>query len=501
MHKRLFLTSLAAGLLSAAALPGALAQDGFPSRNVRWIVPYAAGGGSDFLARQLAPAALVRVALEPFVAVGSLLVSTFALGASFDGPYLILVLIVFSLTFPGASPDATRAGSLAVEVLTNWLLIVVLLLLIGWATHTLDFFDKRVIGAWALATPLALFAAHLMMPALLPRLLAAEGVRRTAVIAGAGHLGKTLAKRIEENPDLGIRLAGFFDDRAAARMAEGGPGTILGPLEKLPEFVKASHVDLIYITLPMASQPRLYELLEALHDSTASIYFAPDIFLFDLIQARMDTIGDMPVIAVCETPFYGINGLVKRASDIVLAAGILALVSPLMLAIATGIKVSSAGPVLFRQRRYGIDGREIVVYKFRTMTVLEDGDVITQATRNDVRVTRLGGFLRRTSLDELPQFINVLQGRMSVVGPRPHAVAHNEMYRKMIRGYMIRHKVKPGITGLAQVNGMRGETDQLDKMAKRIEYDLAYLRNWSLWLDLKIVLGTIPVVLNRDNAH
>jgi putative colanic acid biosynthesis UDP-glucose lipid carrier transferase len=251
----------------------------------------------------------------------------------------------------------------------------------------------------------------------------------------------------------------------------------------------------------MASQPRLYELLESLHDTTASIYFAPDIFLFDLIQARMDTIGEMPVIAVCETPFYGINGLIKRASDIVLASAILVLVAPLMLAIAIGIKLTSPGPALFRQRRYGIDGRQIVVYKFRSMTVLEDGGVIAQATSDDPRVTRLGAFLRRTSLDELPQFINVLQGRMSVVGPRPHAVAHNEMYRKLIRGYMIRHKVRPGITGLAQVNGMRGETDKLDKMAKRIDYDLAYLRNWSLWLDLRIVLSTIPVVLKRENAH
>jgi putative colanic acid biosynthesis UDP-glucose lipid carrier transferase len=443
----------------------------------------------------------VRVALDPLVSVGSLLVSTFAFRGSFESPYLILALIVFSLTFPGSSPKAAGAGSVAAEVVTNWLLIVALLLLIGWTTHTLLLFDRRAIVAWALLTPLALFAAHLVTPVLLPRLLAAEGVRRTAVIAGAGNLGRTLARQIEESPDLGIRLAGYFDDRTTARMGHVGPGVILGSLDQLPEFAKTSHVDLIYITLPMASQPRLYELLEALHDSTASIYFAPDIFLFDLIQARMDTIGDMPVIAVCETPFYGINGLIKRASDIVLAAVILALVSPLMLAIAVGIKVSSPGPVLFRQRRYGIDGREIVVYKFRSMTVLEDGSEITQATRNDRRVTRLGGFLRRTSLDELPQFINVLQGRMSVVGPRPHAVAHNEMYRKMIRGYMIRHKVKPGITGLAQVNGMRGETDQLDKMAKRIEYDLAYLRNWSLWLDLKIVWSTIPVVLKMENAH
>jgi putative colanic acid biosysnthesis UDP-glucose lipid carrier transferase len=220
-----------------------------------------------------------------------------------------------------------------------------------------------------------------------------------------------------------------------------------------------------------------------------------------LIQARIDTIGDIPVVAVCETPFYGINGLIKRVSDLALASLILVLVCPLMLAIAIGVKLGSPGPALFKQRRYGLDGREIIVYKFRTMTVLEDGDVIRQATRSDPRVTSFGAFLRRYSLDELPQFINVLQGRMSIVGPRPHAVAHNEMYRKLIRGYMIRHKVKPGITGLAQVNGLRGETQTVEKMKARIDYDLAYLRNWSLLLDVQIILKTIVVVLQKHNAY
>ncbi|HMH20063.1 MAG TPA: exopolysaccharide biosynthesis polyprenyl glycosylphosphotransferase, partial [Burkholderiales bacterium] len=217
-------------------------------------------------------------------------------------------------------------------------------------------------------------------------------------------------------------------------------------------------------------------------------------------QARVDTVGGMPVVAACETPFHGIRGLIKRASDIALASAILALILPFMLAIAIGVKLSSPGPVLFKQRRYGLDGKEILIYKFRTMTVLEDGKVIRQATRNDRRVTRFGALLRRTSLDELPQFFNVLQGRMSVVGPRPHAVAHNEMYRGLIKGYMIRHKVRPGITGLAQVNGLRGETDTLDKMQARIEHDLAYLRNWSLQLDLQIVVKTVFVLLKKQDA-
>ena len=446
-----------------------------------------------FLDHRLAPAALVQATLDPLVAIAALLLSAFAFGKTFEGPYLILALIVFSLTFPGTPPKGTSLRALASDVMSSWFVVVALLLLIGWATRTLGSFDPRVILSWVLGAPVALFAARALMPVVLLRLLAAEGVQRVAVIAGEGDLGRKLAERIQVTPFLGIRLAGFFDDRSPERI--GG-----GPLDQVASYVKTHHVDLIYVTLPMASQPRILKLLDELHDTTASIYFVPDIFLFDLIQARMDTIGGIPVLAACETPFYGINGLIKRASDIVLASVILALVLPVMLVIAIGVKLSSPGPVLFKQRRYGLDGKEIVVYKFRTMTVLEDGNVIKQATRNDRRVTWLGAFLRQSSLDELPQFFNVLQGRMSVVGPRPHAVAHNEIYRRLIKGYMIRHKVKPGITGLAQVNGLRGETDTLDKMQLRIEHDLDYLRNWSLQLDLQIVVKTIFVLLKKQEA-
>jgi putative colanic acid biosynthesis UDP-glucose lipid carrier transferase len=300
---------------------------------------------------------------------------------------------------------------------------------------------------------------------------------------------------------LATRFAGYFDDRAAGRLQSLPAAHNLGALSRLADYARTHRVDVIYIALPMASQPRILKLLEDLRDTTASIYFVPDIFVSDLIQARVDSIGGLPVVAVCETPFYGFNGFAKRVSDIVLASLILALIAPLMAVIAAGVKLSSPGPALFKQRRYGVDGRKIVIYKFRTMTVAEDGDVVRQATRNDSRVTRFGAFLRRTSLDELPQFINVLQGRMSVVGPRPHAVAHNEMYRKLIRGYMIRHKVRPGITGLAQVNGYRGETETVEKMKLRIEHDLAYLRNWSLLLDLQIILKTVAVVLGNKNAY
>jgi len=452
------------------------------------------------LDHRLAPAALAQAVLDPLVAIGALLLSAFAFGAAFEGPYLILALIVFSLTFPGAPPKSISLRGLAGDVMSSWFVVVALLLLIGWATRTLGSFDPRVILAWVLATPVALFAARALMPVVLVRLLAAEGVQRVAVIAGEGELGRKLAERIRTAPFLGIRVAGFFDDRSPERIGAVVPGEILGHLNQVAAYVKTHHVDLIYVTLPIASQPRILKLLDELHDTTASFYFVPDIFLFDLIQARLDTIGGIPVVAACETPFYGISGLIKRASDIVLASVILLLILPLMLAIAVGIKLSSPGPALFKQRRYGLDGKEIIIYKFRTMNVLEDGNAIKQATRNDRRVTRFGALLRQTSLDELPQFFNVLQGRMSVVGPRPHAVAHNEMYRRLIKGYMIRHKVRPGITGLAQVNGLRGETDTLDKMQARIEHDLEYLRNWSLQLDLQIVVKTIFVLLKKPDA-
>ncbi|HEX5804267.1 MAG TPA: undecaprenyl-phosphate glucose phosphotransferase [Azospira sp.] len=447
-------------------------------------------------------ATLVRAAVMPTLAIATLLVAALVFAEPIGNAHLILVLLVFSLTFPGEVPGpGTSNRTLIANVLMHWLLIVGLLLMLGWGTGTLAVFDRRVLLLWALATPLAVVAAHLSLPPLLSRLMAADGVRRVAVIAGGGELARRLVRGIERSPLLGINVAGHFDDRAPERLNETSPDGLLGGLDELADYVRRQHVDLIYINLPMTAQPRILKLLDELRDTTASIYFVPDIFLFDLIQARVDSVGGMPVLAVCETPFHGINGLLKRGSDLLLATLILILIAPLMLVIAIAIKRSSPGPVIFKQRRYGLDGREIVVYKFRSMTVCEDGGAIRQATQNDSRVTRLGAFLRASSLDELPQFINVLQGRMSVVGPRPHAVAHNEQYRKLINGYMIRHKVRPGITGLAQVNGQRGETDTLDKMQARIDYDLAYLRNWSLGLDLRIVARTILVVWKKQNAY
>ncbi|HDU2986203.1 TPA: undecaprenyl-phosphate glucose phosphotransferase, partial [Klebsiella pneumoniae subsp. pneumoniae] len=248
---------------------------------------------------------------------------------------------------------------------------------------------------------------------------------------------------------------------------------------------KAGELDRIYLAMSMSDEIEMRELIRNLTNTTCSVILIPDIFTFNILQSRTEEVNGVPVVPLFDTPINGINMVFKRLEDIFLSLLIIILISPILLVIAVAVKVSSPGPVIFKQKRYGMDGKAIKVWKFRSMTVMENDTLVKQATKNDVRVTKVGSFLRKTSLDELPQFFNVLSGKMSIVGPRPHAVAHNEQYRNIIEGYMLRHKVKPGITGWAQINGWRGETDTIDKMEKRIEYDLEYIREWSIWLDLK----------------
>jgi len=269
----------------------------------------------------------------------------------------------------------------------------------------------------------------------------------------------------------------------------------------MPDFIDKHGVKDVFVALPLTSQPRIMNLMASLQNTTASLHFVPDVFGVNIIQGRLQDIGGIPVVGLTVTPFTGVNGLIKRLSDIVLASIILVLIAPLLLLIALGVRLSSPGPVIFRQHRTGLDGEIIKVYKFRSMRTMDNGAIVKQATKGDPRVTKFGAFLRRTSLDELPQFVNVLQGRMSIVGPRPHAVAHNEHYAKVVKAYMARHKVRPGITGWAQVNGLRGETDTLDKMARRVEFDLEYLRNWSLGLDLLIIVRTVKLMIFDRGAY
>lgn len=442
-------------------------------------------------------------AVEAILDPAALTLSLWLVSVSIEGellpPYLILAVIVFSITFPGTSRLQSTITEVIIDVLYSWFWVVLLLFFLGFATGYITEFSSQTLTTWLWVAPLTQIGAHLALRTAAPFLLMLQGPPQRAIIVGMNEQGVALASRIQQTRYSKIELSGYFDDRNPSRLYETEHGQLLGRLRELPYFVKENRIQYIYLSLPMASQPRILHVLDELKDTTASIYFVPDMFITDLIQGRSGTVCGTPVISVCESPFTGSNGLIKRASDIVLSLLILALISPLLLLIAVAIKLDSPGPTIFKQRRYGLDGEEILVYKFRSMRVCEDGDTIQQAQKNDSRVTRIGAFLRRNSLDELPQFVNVLQGRMSIVGPRPHAVAHNEIYRNLIKGYMIRHKVKPGITGWAQVNGYRGETRTLDKMQARIDHDLDYLRNWSLRLDLHIILKTVLIVL-RDRA-
>ncbi len=325
--------------------------------------------------------------------------------------------------------------------------------------------------------------------------------RRAAIIVGAGPLGVKVARALASRDDALIDVIGYFDDRTDERVDVETASRRLGTLADVAPYVVAHGIREVYITLPLGSQPRIVRLLESVQGTTASLFFVPDVFGISIIQGRLQDMNGVPVVGICETPFTGTNDMVKRLSDVALSVLILVLISPLLVLIAIGVKLSSPGPVIFKQRRNGLDGEEITVYKFRSMTAQDDGDTVPQATRHDPRVTRFGAFLRRTSLDELPQFFNVLQGHMSIVGPRPHAVAHNELYRELIKAYMVRHKVKPGITGWAQVNGLRGETDTIEKMRARVEFDLEYLRNWSLGLDLQIIARTVRLLLFDRHAY
>jgi putative colanic acid biosysnthesis UDP-glucose lipid carrier transferase len=444
---------------------------------------------------------LIAAFLEPGITVAVYIFVSLAFDEPIVRSDLTLCLLVFALTFPGRNRFKDSLLEAGVEIVTSWLGLIAILMLCGYATRSLGFFDQTVLLCWIVATPVLQWLAVAAGQTLLVRRAAQQQNRRTAVVIGAGPLGVKVSKALHDAQEQGIDFVGFFDDRTDDRLHPDAIPQRAGGLKDAAPYIRAHGIREVYITLPLGSQPRIVELLEQVQGTTASIFFVPDVFGISIIQGRLQDLNGVPVVGICETPFTGTNELVKRVSDVVLAAVILVLISPVLLAIAAGVKLSSPGPAIFRQKRNGLDGEEIIVYKFRSMRAMDNGAVVKQATKADPRITRFGAFIRRTSLDELPQFVNVLQGRMSIVGPRPHAVAHNELYRQMIKAYMVRHKVKPGITGWAQVNGHRGETDTVEKMQARVEYDLEYLRNWSLGLDLQIIARTVKLVFFDHNAY
>jgi len=385
----------------------------------------------------------------------------------------------------------------------SWTTSVLALVLLGQFTEYSTELSSRALFVWFSVTPVFTVGYRCLFRLSFAWIAEMAGTSRGFAVVGANPLGVELVRGIRQQTDLGLKFMGFVDDRPAGRseLLPEDMNDRIGNLERLVSMARDGEIPVVFITLPMRAEERIRQIVDSLADTTCSVYIVPDLFVFQLLHSRWTNIQGIPAVSIYENPFYGVDGVCKRLCDVALATIALMIAGIPMLSIALAVRLTSRGPVIFRQKRYGLDGREIEVWKFRSMTTVDNGATVRQATKNDSRITPLGRFLRKSSLDELPQLFNVLIGSMSMVGPRPHASSHNEFYRGQINGYMLRHKVKPGITGLAQVNGCRGETEQLEKMQARVLWDHRYIRDWSPWLDLQILWRTLGVVFSRQNAY
>lgn len=383
-----------------------------------------------------------------------------------------------------------------------WCMVVVVIIMFLFVFKISAVYSRIWLGTWAVLGLFFIIASRVSVYLFLQYQRKKRRNIRKVIIIGAGDLAQRVKEQIDVSPWTGYVIGAFFDDDPKMKGKFFDKIEVKGSIDEVENFVLSNTVDEVWLALPLRAEERMKELLYALRHQTINIKLIPDIFGFSILNHSMTEIAGLPAVNLSDTPMGGANRVIKELEDRLLAFTILLLICPVVLFIAAAIKLTSPGPILFKQRRHGWDGRVINIYKFRTMNKHTEGkDYITQASKNDERVTVLGSFLRKTSLDELPQFYNVLQGRMSIVGPRPHAIAHNEQYKNQVNQYMLRHMVKPGITGWAQVNGLRGETDTLNKMKKRVEYDLYYIENWSLWFDLKIIYLTIFKGFINKNAY
>ena len=412
---------------------------------------------------------------------------------SFERQYLLVLaagVVFYSLMGEIAGiyrvTHSRSVTGVTMGIFFSWLFTIAALLFIAFFIKITGTYSRVTLGLWFSSTPIILVLWRLIAYKF-PYLIQKDAYDQKTVVIGATLSGITLCKEILNNSLLNLELIGIFDDRSPDRLHINElPVPLSGTINEAFTLAKEHKVKHVYVALPMEAAKRIKQIINHFADTNARVYIVPDFFTFDLMQSRWRNVGAVPTLSIHDTPFYGFSSFLKRAEDIVFSLMIIALISPVLIGVAIGVKLSSPGPVIFKQKRYGLDGKSIKVWKFRSMTTQDNGAVVKQATKNDPRITKFGAFIRRTSLDELPQFFNVLIGTMSIVGPRPHAVAHNEEYRGLISKYMLRHQVKPGITGWAQINGYRGETDTLDKMEKRVEHDLVYIQSWSLWLDIKI---------------
>ena len=429
-------------------------------------------------------------------------------GFAYFGNYGMLIAVASLLTltvFPVFGVYRSwRSGAfvfMAVRILAAWITVLVTLVVLMYVLRIGQDISRIWFGTWVLLTAATMLGVVRLTTYGVLRAMRRKGFNtKRVVIYGAGRLGLELLRKVRDADWTGFQVVALFDDDGSLGDDRFHGIDIFTQTTRLSSLVLEQDVDEVWVTLPLLAEKRIREIQNDLQHHSARIRLVLDMSSFLLLNHAVSDVMGTPTLDLTASPMQGGNRVVKAVEDYLLATIILVAIAPLMLLIALGIMATSRGPVFFVQKRHGQDGREISVYKFRTM-VTDKPVGLAQATRDDQRVTPFGRILRCTSLDELPQFINVLQGRMSIVGPRPHPIHLNRYYKDRLERYMMRHKIKPGITGWAQVNGYRGETDTLEKMEKRLEFDLYYMEHWSLWFDLRILAMTLTRGFVHHNAY
>ena len=462
-------------------------------------------GDKSILQRSSADYATLQIVGDIVICLATLYLLAYAKGVELELQYRTLMALSALLTIIFYNAFGVYRRSLGVtgvftQLIKAWGAVVLSLILMLFVTKTSIYYSRQIILLWVVATFLLQFSAHILLLKAVRRYRKKSEWKEKAILVGAGDLAKYLAGYINSDPWLPFQIVGVADDNEEALLTWQAPDiALIGGLDEIHQFINEQNVRKVFMALPLNSSANIERLYIDLLATNLDVSWVPDIFGLTLINPNVKEIAGVPIFALSETPLIGSRALAKSAVDKILAILAIMITSPIMIATAVAIKATSPGPLLFRQKRHGWNGAEIDVLKFRSMREHEESEgMVSQATQDDPRITTVGRFIRRTSIDELPQLFNVLQGTMSMVGPRPHAVEHNNYYSELIHTYFARHKIKPGITGLAQVKGFRGETKTLEKMEKRVECDLEYINNWSVALDLKILTQTIFVLFSKE---
>lgn len=382
-----------------------------------------------------------------------------------------------------------------------WALVLLIGVVFSFLIHHVGALSRLWVVYWYFSGLLLLVACRVIAYLGLQRLRRNGMNSKRVLIVGYGAIGQEMHRRAAQQDWYGYAVKAIHGEPQDLQQLADGRIARIATLEGVPVYAVTHHIDEIWITLPLSAASQLRELQYLLRNALIDIRWMPDTLSMQMLSNRMIDFLGFPAVDLNQPVASGPGGVFKDVFDKLFALAVLVMLAPVFAGIAIAIKATSPGPVFFRQPRLGLNGKKFMVYKFRSMKLHDEHGQVLQATRNDPRITRIGEFLRRTSLDELPQFLNVLIGDMSVVGPRPHALQHNERYKEVLELYMLRHRVKPGITGWAQIHGYRGETDTVDKMAMRVQFDLHYIRHWSLWMDIRIIAWTAIKGWSGKNAY